>query len=130
MLPWVIEDLILEYKCEMEELETNVYEAVRLYDGLETTAAQCLLQLESVPSICRARFAVRILLRIAKTITDEAIGGNMTPCKLKSLRRINSCLEFTQLRALLFATELGNDIIEETHYNHHFQNMIPHTFLL
>ena len=130
MLPREIEDIILEYVREMEELEVSVAEALHLYDDLETTAAECLLQLAHVPSICRARVAVRILLRIAKTITDEAVGGQMSAQRLKSLHRIHSCLEFTQLRALLFATDVGTDIIEETHYNHYFQNLLPHSFLL
>ena len=130
MLPKDIEDLILDYVREMEELEINVAEALRLYDDLERTATQCLRQLDHVPSICRARSAVRILVRIAKTITDEAVGGEMSVHRLKSLHRIHSCLEFTQLRALLFATEIGTDIIEETHYNHYFQNLLPHSFLL
>ena len=130
MLPKEIETLILDYAREMEELETNVAKALRLYDDLESTATQCLRQLKHVPSICRARVAVRILLRIAKTITEEAVGGDMSARCLKSLHRIHSCLEFTQLRALLFATEIGTDIIEETHYNHYFQNLLPHTFLL
>jgi hypothetical protein len=128
MIPKEILGIIHDYRREMERLDEMVDEALRLYATIDGVVDECLKELRCVPEICRARWAVGILSKIAKGITIFAAQEDITEDKLKTLKQINDCLEFTTLRALLYGVEITGEIVQYPHNYDQFEHMIPHGF--
>ena len=129
-LPDEIEDLILEYKRDIENCESRIQEALRMFLNIQASGYYVRSEIINVRGACQAWRAVSKIIDEAQRVIDIIIDEEITPQQIKKLVVLQRALDDSMVHAVILESlePFTESESNPTNYYHTEHNVPPILF--